>query len=192
MKKNMILKKGLFAGLMAFVFAGQSNAVDLAASAGVMTDVQALSVQAKANLATAAVGGDVDAVAEANKRSDAIDAAVAAAQRAYSSMTKAMENNDQTAAESAEDSLAAALQQCKDALTGVLPEASENGKAKWKESKDNTGGGPGKPGDTPNIYDVPWKSQGIRAYYQSLFGSFHDASAFGHGRGFGDRDATPE
>lgn len=192
MNKHLFSKIGMVAGLMALVFANQANAVDMAAAAGVMADVESIAVMAKANLAQAALGGDVDAIAEASKRSDAIDAGVAAAQEAYSAMERAVANGDEDAAGSAEDDLAAAQKQVRDALTGAIPETVATASDQWKESQANTGGGPGNAYDPPNIHDVPWKSQGLRAYYQSLFGTFHDASGFGHGRGFGDRDATPE
>lgn len=188
MKMNQ-LKYVVVASLFALGLVNQSLAVDVAAASGVMADLEGLVVAAKENLANAALSGDVDAIAEANKRSDAIDAAVAAGREALSAMEQADANGDADVAESAEDDLAAALRQAKDALSGALPEVADSQVA---GKKNNGNGGPGKPGDPPNIYDVPWKSQGIRAYYQSLFGAFHDASSFGHGKGFGDRDATPE
>ena len=192
MNKHLFSKVGLVAGLMAMVLVNQAHAVDTAAAAGIMAEVESLAVSAKANLAEAALSGNVDAVAEAGKRSDAIDAGVAAAKEAYAAMERALANGDEDAAESAEDDLASALKQVKDALTGAIPDTVAGTTDQWKASKTNTGGGPGHANDPPNIYDVPWKSQGIRAYYQSLFGVFHNASGFGHGRGFGDRDATPE
>lgn len=182
--KTMQLKYVAVAGLLMLGLANHAFAVNVAEASGVMADLESLAVQAKAALANAALGGNVDAIAEANKRSAAIDAAVAAGNEALSAMELAMANGDAAAAESAEDELAAALAQAQAALSGVLPETAATKKPEKSKSD--------KKEDFPNIYDVPWKSQGIRAYYQSLFGSFHDASSFGHGQGFGDQDATPE
>lgn len=182
------VKYAVVASLLALGLVNQSYAVDAAAAAGVMADLESLVVQAKEVLSKAALGGDVDAIAEANKRSEAIDTAVAAGRGALAAMEQAIANGDDDAAASAEEDLAAALSRASDALSGVLPAsaaiASQNGEG-------NSTAGDGAE-DLPNIYDVPWKSQGIRAYYQSLFGVFHDASSFGHGKGFGDKDATPE
>jgi hypothetical protein len=177
------------AGLLLLGLANHSFAVNAAEATGVMADLESLVVQAKATLANAALGGDVDAIAEANKRSEAIDASVTAGREALSGMEQAITAGDADLAQSKEDDLAAALSQARDALAGILPQtAAANAN---KQSKSNSGGGPGEAGDPPNIYDIPWKSQGIRAYYTSLFGAFNAASSQGQ-RGFGDREATPE
>lgn len=177
--------------LCALVMVGQANAVDLAEAAAVMSEVESMSVSAKASLAEAALGGDAEAVAEAKKRSDAIDAAVAAARNQFAQIEMYVKNGDTDAAESAFDGMGPILVQVKDALMGAIPE-------ELLEEADNTatteksGGEPGNPDDPPNIHEVPWKSEGIKSYYQGLFGEWWNASAFGHGRGFGDGDATPE
>ncbi len=186
--------QGFAAGLAALLIAGTVVAdVDQATAAGDLAEVSALAVEAKANLAAAALGGDVDAITEAGKRSDAVDAAVASAQEAYSAMERAIAGGDQDAASTASDDLKAAVQAARDAFNGVVPESiAKSAHDQWKESQTNTGGGPGRAGDAPNIYDVPWQSQGLRSFYQGLFGSFWSSSAFGGSRGFGERDATPE
>lgn len=189
MNKKQFLKCGLLAGLCTMVLVGQSRAVNLAEAAGVMAEVEYMAVHAKANLADAAVGGDTEAIAEAKKRSDAIDAAVATAREAFAKLELAVKSGDTDAAETAEDDLAATLVLVRDALMGVIPEALA---AQVEEQAKKAGGKPGRPDDPPNIEEVPWKSKGIKAFYQELFGEFWNASAFGHGRGFGDRDVTPE
>lgn len=90
--------------------------------------------------------------------------------------------------------LIAAGQKAHDADGGDLPGDSgkKSSHEEWVESQQNAGGGPGQPNTPPNPEDVPFAPGGIRNYYQSLFGQWWNASAFGHGRGFGDRDATPE
>jgi len=191
MELNRSVKGAFLATLCALATAGQTMAVDLAESAGVMAEVESMSVHAKANLAEAALGGDTATVMEAKKRSDAIDAAVAAARAAYAKLEIDVNNGELDAAETAEDDLAAILVQVKDALMGAIPEALAQ-EVEQTQDEDLAGGAPGNPDDPPNIEEVPWKSEGIKAYYQGLFGEFWNASAFGHGSGFGDRDATPE
>lgn len=191
MKKNLFVKSGLLASVCAVFFVGQANAVDLAEAAGVMAEVESMSVAAKASLASAALDGDAEAVAEAKKRSDAIDTAVASARDAYSQLEISVNSGDTDAAETAGDDLANALQQVRDALMGAIPEELL-AQAEEAQSKQKAGGKPGDPNNPPNLHEVPWKSQGIKAYYEGLFGHFWNAQAFGHGQGFGDRDATPQ
>jgi len=191
MKMNLFSKCCMLAALGALMFVSQSIAVDVAEAAGVMSEVEAMSVTAKANLAEAALGGDTEAIAEAKKRSDAIDAAVAGARDAFAQLELNVNNGNNDAAETAEDDLAAALVQVRDALMGAIPEEML-AQAEGSTTTEKSGGNPGDPEDPPNIHEVPWKSQGIKAYYQELFGEWWNASAFGHGNGFGDGDATPE
>lgn len=160
--------------------AGEADAsADLAA-------IAALSVQAKANLAMAALGGDLNAIAEASKRSDAVDAAMAQAQEAYSALEAAMESGDAAAQQAAMDTIVASKQKATDALNGVIPESMINEISEWKANT-GTGGGPGYPYDAPNIYDQPWQTVGMRNFYANQFGSF-----WASGRETGDTDATPE
>lgn len=168
-------------------------AADLAEAAGDMAEISTLSVQAKKNLVDDALGGNIDAIAESTKRSDAVDAAVAQGQEAQSEIVKAVQGGDNDAADSAADDLKSAVQKARDALDGVIPEPSATSKhAAWKKSQENTGGGPGRAYDPPNIYNDPSMSQGLQSFYQGLFGNFWGSSAFGDSRGFGERDATPE
>lgn len=191
MKLHQLFKRGLLSVLCAMAFVLPSKAIDLAEAAAVMAEVESMAVHAKANLASAALGGDTDAVAEAQKRSDAIDAAVAAVRTAYAQFERDFTNGDMDAAATSGDDMAGLLVQVKDALMGAVPEVAMD-QSQEAGDEEMAGGAPGDPNDPPNIYEVPWKSQGIKAYYQGLFGEFWNASAFGHGQGFGDRDATPE
>ena len=138
-----------------------------------------------AYLALAAAAGDTEASEEAMKRSNAIDTAVAMARDAYAAMDAGVNSGNLDAAESAQDDLAAALVLVRDAFMGALPETMV-ATAGDEGDDEEAGGGARDPDDPPNIYEVPWKSQGIKAYYQSLFGKWYDARSFGHGRGFGD------
>ena len=162
-------------------------AVDPAAVAGNLAEIGSISVQAKANLSEAANNGNVDAIAEAGKRSDAVDAAMAQAQEAYSEMERALANGDEDTAKSAADDLMSSLEKAADALNGVIPEEVVNAVKEWKESKMNTGGGPGRPYDPPNMYDVPWNSQLMRNFYQNQFGNTWSSGVTPN-----DREATPE
>lgn len=187
MKKSLFVKTGLLAALCATALVGQSKAGDLADAAWVMSKIETLSINAKAKLAAAAVDEGANAVLEAKKRSDDIDAAVDAARAAYSKMEQAVNSGDTDGAAAAEKELAAKLVLVKNALTG-----NPSGESVAASSNKKSGHKTGRPDNPPNIYEVPFASGGIKAYYEELFGEFWNASAFGHGQGFGDRDATPE
>ena len=78
-----------------------------------------------------------------------------------------------------------------DALNGVIPEAlAESAHNEWKESQKNTGGGPGRAYDPPNIYDNTWDTEGMSSFYQGLWGNFWSSGRTSGHRG--DKDATPE
>lgn len=164
-----------------------ASAVDQAAAAADLAGIAAISVQSKANLSEAALGGDVDAIAEAGKRSDAVDASMAQAQEAYSEVERFSASGDEDAAQSAMDDLAAALEKAKDALEGVIPEEVVDAVKEWKNSKKNTGGGPGRPFDPPNMYDIPWHSQTMRDHMTEHWNNFWSSGCNPH-----DKDATPE
>lgn len=194
MKKQQFFKKaGLIALIAVMGSFGQAQAADLADASGILADIAVMAVQAKANLAVAANSGDVDAIAEAVKRADAVDAAMSEALAAYNALETATEENDDDAAEEAFADMETARQKANDALNGAVPEATPASMhSLWKESQKNTGGGPGRSYDPPNIYDRPWHSQGLRHFYQGVFGTAWSASANGGSHVFGDRDATPE
>lgn len=193
MKKQQLGR--MMVGAVALVLMASSpvRAADLADASGTLAKVAVMAVQAKANLALAASGGDVNAIADAVKRADAVDAAMAEAQEAFSALERAVAGNDEDAAAAVSDDLDAARQKAFDALNGAVPEASPQSEhAKWVEGQKNTGGGPGRAYDPPNIYGRPWDTQGLRHFYEGLFGGFWSASGHGGGRGCGDFDATPE
>ena len=189
MKKHHFLKKtGLVAMVVAMASLVQVQAVvDMAAATGTLADIAVMAVQAKANLAAAANNGDIDEIADATKRADAIDAAVTEAQEAFAAMERAVAQNDEAAAAEALGDLNDSWKKANDALNGAVPEATPKS-LKEQESTTNTRSGPGKAYDPPNIYDVPWQSAGMRAVYAAQFGNFFIAG----GSSFGDSDATPE
>jgi hypothetical protein len=135
MKKRCLLKKtGLVAMVMVMTALVQAQAVDMAAASGILADIAVMAVQAKANLAVAANSGDVDAIADATKRADAVDAAMAEALEAFATL----ENNPDDIG--AIEDMEAARQKADDALNGAVPEATpESMHALWKESQENTG-----------------------------------------------------
>lgn len=184
LSKNIISSACTVAGLMVST---AMAVVDPAAAAGNLAEIGSISVQAKANLSEAANDGNVDGIAEAGKRSDAVDAAMAQAQEAFSAMERALANGDEDTAKSAADDLMSSLEKAADALNGVIPEEVVNAVKEWKESKKNTGGGAGRPYDPPNMYDVPWNSATMRNFYQNQF-----STAWSSGVTPVDREATPE
>lgn len=173
--------------LIGMCYATTASAVDQAAAAADLADISAISVQAKASLAEAALSGDVDAIAEAEKRSDAIDGAAAQATAAYATLESELASGNEDAAQSAADDLKAAVENARDAIQGIISQDMANAGDKAKNSKKNSVGGPGRPYDPPNMYDIPWNSAGMRAFYQSNFGNFWQA-----GVSPTDKEATPE
>ncbi len=191
MKMNLKTYLVIVSGVM--LMAGQIQAVDQAAAAGDLAEIATISVQSKANLADSALGGDVNEIAESGKRSDAVDAAMSQGQEAHSAMERAVTGGDEDAAQSAVEDLQASKQKAQDALNGVIPDSlKQSVHDKWKEGQTNTGGGPGKAGDPPNIYNRPWQTQGMQSFYTGLWGNFWASGRTGGHRGRGDRDATPE
>ncbi len=197
MKKQQFIKKVTLISIVTIMTTLlQAQAVNMAEASGTLAGIAVMAVQAKANLANAASSGDIDAIADAIKRADAVDSAMASAQEAYSKMERASAGNDEDAATAAADDLEVARQNAFDALNGEVPEPTPQSKHdQWKEGQKNTGGGPGRAYDPPNIYDVPWQTEGLRGFYQGLFGNFWGASSHGGGHqyhGGHEYDATPE
>jgi len=182
--KVIQLKHAALAGILALGLSTQSFAVDVAEATSVLADLQALAVKAQKIITDGAVAKDLDAIAEGQKRSAAIDEAINAGLEALADMEQAVAVGDEAAAQAAEDALAAALSQAKDALSGILPEETA---AAEEEAVDE----PEAEEGLPNTYDKPWQSEGIRAYYQSLFNSFNEASSYGGEKVINvDEDAT--
>ncbi|MBN2786555.1 MAG: hypothetical protein JXR25_17190 [Pontiellaceae bacterium] len=188
MTKSKFLKSSIVAGVFSLAVVSSSVA-DLASAAGLLAEIEAKSVAAKAMIAAAGLKGDVDQLAAAKKSSDAIDVVCAAARKAYAAIELAVKNGDAESAASAEENMKDALLLLSGAMSGKIPEGlaekmrAEQGQAK---ASGKTAGNP------PNINDVPWQSQGLRSFYEQAFGNFWNASSFGSGSVFGDSDATPE
>ena len=178
------LKYIAVAGVLALSLANHSFAVDVAESTSVLEDLESLAVKAQKIIAEGALDKNLDTVEEGGMRWAAITNAVEAGRVALADMEQAVADGDESAAQDAEDALAAALGQAKEALSGVLPEKMADEGETAVEPEQETG--------LPNIYDEPWQSEGIRAYYQSLFNSFNDASSYGGDKvmDFDDEDAT--
>jgi len=182
------LKYIAVAGVLALSLANNSFAVDVAESSSVLEDLESLVLKAQKIIAAGAATKDLDAIEVGKQQAAAIDDAVKAGRQALADMEQAVADGDESAAQDAEDALAAALGQAKEALTGVLPEKVAD------EGEDETAVEPEQETGLPNIYDEPWQSEGIRAYYQSLFNSFNDASSYGGDKvvDFDDEEATPQ
>ena len=192
MKTNYFFQKtGLIAAIVVATTLVQVQAADMASASGTLADIAVMAVQAKASLASAANDGDVGAIAEATKRADAVDAAMADAQEAFSAKENAQ---DQASADAADEALDAAHQKADDALNGAVPEAApKSAKHVWKESKTNTGGGPQDAYNAPNIYNVPWQSATMQSTYSAMFNNVFGSSGGSsvNSTSFGDNDATP-
>ena len=175
-------KVGMAAIAVAMTSFVQVKAADTAAANVALAEIASMAGQAQADLASAANSGDLNAVAEATQRADALSAALGDAVAAVKAMAAA---TDETATASAKAALASATQKAYEAFTG-----QKSGKTGGASGKS------GKAGDPPNIHDTPWKSAGLRSVGQGMFpiSNFSGSGAgAGYGeRDYGDRDATPE
>lgn len=190
MKRHHFLKKTSLVAVLAVMTAlSQAQAADMAAASGMLAEISVMAVQAQANLAAAASVGDLNAIADAAGRADAVDAAMKEAQQAYAALENAA---DEAAATAASASLNAAHQKATDALNGVVVDKSSQ--EEWKDSTTNTGGGPGDAYDTPNIYEVPWQSDGLKSVSTAMFNSVNSSSggSSANSNSYGDGDATPQ
>lgn len=182
--KAIELKHAAVVSLLVLGFATHSFAANVAEATVVMGELESLVAQAKATLSKSSLDG-ADAVGDPLAQADEVDKAVDAGRQALADMEQAVADGDTEAADAAEAKLAEALLQARNALLGIFPEAAV--------AAADTGDDEEKSYASPNIYDDPWESQGIRAYYESLFGVFDDASSFGQ-KGYrgSDQDATEQ
>lgn len=176
MKKNHYSKISLIA-CVALLFAAMSaKAVDMAAATGLLADIAVAATQANSILATAADSGDLDAVAKANEVVEAVKQAMEEAMEAY----KALQAGDDAALKKLE----AAKQKAINALGGKPGGAAEESASESSPKEEGEG-----EYSFPNIYDIPWKSEGLRSLYQELFDIGMNASSQG-GSDFAESDAT--
>lgn len=187
MKKHFMITSG--AACLAALLNVSTVAADQVAATGALAEVSTAAVIAKANLAGAAGSGDVNAIAEAKKRADAVDAAVAEAQDAYNAMERALQSGDAAAANSAEDALNSAVAKANNANNGMFSNEAPKAVVQ-KKAKDSDE--PVEANDPPNIYANASDTATKQAVMQGAFGNFWSTSAFGTRTGFGDREATPE
>jgi hypothetical protein len=193
MRKHRFVKFGFVAVLASVIALSQAKAANIAGASGMLADIAAIVVQAKQNLAIAASSGNVDEIADASTRADAADAAMAEGMESFAALERADAGGDEDAAQSAFEDIGKALQKATEALSGAIPqEVVKSDREKWKESQTNTGGGPRGAYDPPNIYNNPWETQNLQAFYQSIFNTVWSSSSFGAGSGVSDRDATPQ
>lgn len=160
MKRNILKMVGC-AVCMATVFAATqaSAVVDKAASVGKLADLGAVVTQAHKALATATEGGDAIAVADAKKRADAAEAAMAAGKDAYEQLVAALGSGDEAAAAVAADALNAALEAAINALAGVFPQEEQGGAP----------AGQGKADGVVNIFKKLWDSKGKQVVEEGEF-----------------------
>lgn len=190
MKKYPLVTIGLASFLATFIISTQAFAVDPAIAVANLAKLATISAESKGNLSEAALSGDVDAIADASKRSDAIDAALAEGQEAYSVMERALVSGDQNAADAAAADLFAAVDKAMNALNGVIPDSVATGGEQKKAAPNR--GGPGRPFDAPNYYENISDTAVQRGILQEVFGGFWASSSFGTRQGYGDSEATPE
>ncbi len=171
MKKHQYSKLGLIAFIAVLAASIQVRAADMAWAAGARADIYVAATEASAAVA-AASGSGGKAVQDAQAKLESINKSIQAANEAYAAM-EAAGDGDATAAREA---LSNARQQ---ALGGAAPVTA---------SASNQGG---YADGLPNIYDVPWQTDGRRTQKESQYQTAKSASGEG-GDSFAERDATPE
>ncbi len=175
MKKHKIIREIALAAFVVSLSAGAFASLE--STKAIVAEIASVAADAKYAVAVAAGQGDVTALDEATRRSDAVDSAVADAIDAMEEYEAAYNATPQNTdvMESAMEKLNSALQKAKDAKEGVIPEdaqASNN-----NQDQDNTGGSPKDTFDPPNIYAKPWDTQGLNEFYQNLFQDFYQSGA---------------
>jgi len=163
-----------------------ATAADPATAAGELAEIASISVKSKTALSDAALAGDVEAIAEAKKRSDAVDAAMAQAQQAYLNMESALERGDTDAADAASEELKSALSNAVASYDGVVSEEVQQAVAEWQSDREKSGA-KGKPYDPVNVYEVAWDSARMKAFYQNQFANFWESGVLPQ-----DKESTPE
>ncbi|MDF7800510.1 hypothetical protein P4C99_13615 [Pontiellaceae bacterium B1224] len=162
-----------------------SAQVDQAAVAADLGSINNISTQASNALTKEANAKPVDteALAEAQKRSEAISGLAEQAKSLAATMLSQLANGNEDAAQATADEIKATVGKAKDALQGVIPQEVMD----VANSKGESVSGPGFPFDPPNMYDVPWQSQEMQAFYQNYFGTLWMS-----GVNPPDLEATPE
>jgi hypothetical protein len=160
------------------------QAADVAGGLEKLSEISAKVTEAKAKLAEAANKGDVMGAAEAARRAQAADTAMAEAMAAFSAFERALAAGNNDAAAAALENLRAAGQKVVGALSGPVPEEGagdeEPKKEEPKEEKDDSW-------DPPNTGENLTDTEGLRSLFDDLFKDFWNATG-----GIGDSDATPE
>jgi len=184
MRKHFIITSAIaMAALMT-----ATGDVDQAAATGALAKLSVNSVVASADVAIAAFSGDVNALADATKRSNAADAAAAEGQEAYSAIERALESGDNDAAEAASGDLESAVSKSGNALAGNFSEEAPRNET---PAGVKVSGGPGRPNDVPSIFanasDTALKNSVVKSGNAIAW----DVSAFGSRAVVFDDRVTP-
>lgn len=160
--------------------------VNPAQSAADLSEAEGIAVQTSADLAQAALAQNSEEINEAMTRSDAVAAAVAQAREAYLAMERALLGGDEDAAASYAAELKECLANAIDAANGVIPDAIADTIEHNRLENQNTGT-LGRPGDPVNVYENPWNSDRMKAFYQNHFANMYESGVYPW-----DRETTPE
>lgn len=166
MIKRQYGKLGLIAFLVVVAASVQVRAADMAWASGALADIYVAATEASRDLADATAKG-TDAMQAVQARIKSIDEAITAALAAYADMEAAGSGEAPEAVKALENAR-------QKALGGVDRPASTTNEEGFR---------------LPNIYDVPWESDGLRKLYDELYQIEQSASSKG-GSDFVEQDAT--
>lgn len=161
MRKHLYSKLGLIACLAVLAASIQVRA-DMAWASGALADMYVAKTEASAAMAAAPGGGEA-ALKAAQERVATIETAITDAEAAYSKLEAAGGDDD-----AATDALKKARQQALG--EDAVPEPGSDPRF-----------------TLPNIYDVPWETDGLRELKDKQQ-EINDASSSNGGDGFSERD----
>jgi len=168
-QKNRLALIALLVGVVGFV---AEAAIEASSVIEQMSNISALTVQAKSELSQAAKGNDPQAILTAQLHVQGTEAALKDAKKAFASFNTAKTEKEKKVA----------LKKIKAAYNRALKALRKSAPKMAPKS--------GKTGDAyvPNVADSLWKSDSARRVADESFRINYLAG----GSTFGDRDATPE
>lgn len=167
MSKHQYSKLGLIACIAALVAAFQMPAAaDMAWASGVLADMYAASTEASANMAAATGGGEKE-MKDAQNQFERISEALTKAEKAYAKLDAAGGDD------------AAAMDDLRSARKQALGEDAAPASG---EQVDDA---------SPNIYDVPWETDGLRSQRNEQQAIKDESTSHG-GSSFAERDTEAD
>lgn len=188
MKRKQSKMKLMVVALVAFAAGIQSYAaVSVKDVFSALSDISTIATDAQSDVAVSAAAGQAGTDAAAIR--DAVAAALVDAQDKAEKLLRALDSQDQDAADSAYEQLMAAVQKAKDALAGKI--AAPKKDEEQSETSVGATGGRSSTSLVPNMNKNLSDPAFLQQFQQRQASILQLATAFG-GDDRKDRDATPE